>query len=85
MTLNIAKEVAAVGRMTVKDLRSKHIEVFGERTRSGHKDYLVKRIAWRMQATRRWSGVRLETCTMPACASTKPIAPCSSSAADRRG
>ena len=50
MTLNIAKEVAALGRMTVKDLRSKHIEVFGERTRSGHKDYLVKRIAWRMQA-----------------------------------
>jgi len=36
--------------MTVKDLRAKHIEVFGERTRSGHKDYLVKRIAWRMQA-----------------------------------
>ena len=50
MTLNIAKEVAALGRMTVKDLRSKHIEVFGERTRSGHRDYLVKRIAWRMQA-----------------------------------
>jgi len=50
MTLNIAKEVAALGRMTVKNLRSKHIEVFGERTRSGHKDYLDKRIACRMQA-----------------------------------
>jgi len=50
MSVNIAKEVAALSRMTVKDLRSKHIEVFGERTRSGHKDYLVKRIAWRMQA-----------------------------------
>ena len=50
MTVSIAKEVVALGRMTVKELRSKHIEVFGERTRSGHKDYLVKRIAWRMQA-----------------------------------
>ena len=50
MTLNIAKEVAALGRIAVKELRSKHIEVFGERTRSGHKDYLVKRIAWRMHA-----------------------------------
>ena len=50
MGTNIAKEIAALGRMTVKDLRSKHIEVFGERTRAGHKDYLVKRIAWRIQA-----------------------------------
>ena len=35
MTMNIAKEVAALGRMTVKDLREKYVEVFGERTRSG--------------------------------------------------
>ena len=44
------KEIAALKRMTVTQLRQKHIEVFGERTRSGHKAYLVKRIAWRMQA-----------------------------------
>ena len=44
------KEIAALARMTVTELRKKHIEVFGERTRSGHKAYLVKRIAWRMQA-----------------------------------
>ena len=50
MTLNIAKEVAAMGRMTTKQLQDKHIEVFGERTRSSHKQYLIKRIAWRMQA-----------------------------------
>lgn len=50
MTLNIAKEVAALGRMTVSDLRSKHIEAFGEPTRTGNRDYLVKRIAWRLQA-----------------------------------
>ena len=50
MMLNVAKEVAALGRMSVTDLRSKHIEAFGEPTRTGNRDYLVKRIAWRLQA-----------------------------------
>ena len=50
MTLNVGKEIAALKRMTVTELRKKHVEVFGEPTRSGHKDYLVKRIAWRIQA-----------------------------------
>ena len=50
MSVNMAKELAALGRMTVKQLREKHVEVFGEATRSGNKDYLRKRIAWRIQA-----------------------------------
>jgi hypothetical protein len=50
MTLNIAREVAAMGRMTATELRAKHAEVFGEPTKSGNKEYLVKRIVWRMQA-----------------------------------
>lgn len=50
MMLNVAKEVAALGRMTVSELRSKHVEAFGEPTRTGNRDYLVKRIAWRLQA-----------------------------------
>lgn len=50
MATNITQEVTALGRMTVTQLRTKHVEVFGEATRSGHKEYLVKRIAWRMQA-----------------------------------
>jgi hypothetical protein len=48
--LNITREVAALKRMSVKDLRLRYIEVFGEATRSGNKDFLWKRIAWRMQA-----------------------------------
>jgi len=48
--LNIAREVAALKRMTVKELRDRYVEVFGEATRSGNKDWLWKRIAWRMQA-----------------------------------
>jgi hypothetical protein len=50
MTLNIEKEIAAMRQMTVGELREKYAEVFGEATRSRHKDYLIKRIAWRMQA-----------------------------------
>ncbi len=50
MTLNVAKEVAALGRMTVADLQSKHLEAFGEPTRTRNKEYLVKRILWRLQA-----------------------------------
>jgi len=48
--LNIAREVAAFKRMTVKELRGRYVEVFGEATRSGNKDWLWKRIAWRIQA-----------------------------------
>jgi hypothetical protein len=50
MKVNMAKELAALDRLTVTQLRQKHIEVFGEQTRSGNKDWLRKRIAWRMQA-----------------------------------
>ncbi len=48
--LNVAKEVAALERMTVDQLRAKFAEVFGEATNSRHKRWLVKRIIWRMQA-----------------------------------
>jgi hypothetical protein len=48
--LNIAKEVAAMERMTVDQLRAKYAKVFGEQTNGRHKQWLIKRIAWRMQA-----------------------------------
>jgi len=48
--LNVAKEVAALERMTVNQLRAKFAEVFGERTSGRHKEWLIKRIIWRMQA-----------------------------------
>ena len=48
--MNVGKEVAALHAMTVKELRDKHLKVFGEPTRCRHKDYLVRRIAWRMQS-----------------------------------
>jgi hypothetical protein len=49
MDLNVGKELAALRRMSVGDLRSRYAEVFGETTNSRHKDWLVKRIIYRMQ------------------------------------
>jgi hypothetical protein len=50
MQLDIAKEVAALKRMTVKDLRGRYAKAFGEETHANNKPWLVKRIAWRLQA-----------------------------------
>ena len=35
-----------VSAVVMTELRFKHVEVFGVRTLSDHKDYLVKPIAW---------------------------------------
>ena len=50
MALNITKEIAQMERMTVDQLRAKFATVFNEETPGRHKQWLVKRIAWRMQA-----------------------------------
>lgn len=50
MSTNIAKDLAALERMTVGELHNRYAEVFGEQARSRHKQYLVRRIAWRIQA-----------------------------------
>ena len=43
-------DIDALQNMTVGQLRTKHVEVFGEETGSHNKQYLLKRIAWRVQA-----------------------------------
>jgi len=50
MRLNVEREVVALERMTVRELRERYGDVFGETTRSGHKTWLVKRIVWRLQS-----------------------------------
>jgi hypothetical protein len=50
VALNVGQMVSELRRMTVTELRRKYAEVFGEQTRSHHKDYLIRRIAWRVQA-----------------------------------
>jgi hypothetical protein len=50
MNVDVRKELATLERMPVRDLRLRFAEVFGEPTNTRHKDWLVKRIIWRMQA-----------------------------------
>ena len=48
--LNVGQKVSELRRMTVGELRLEYATVFGEQTRSFHKEFLVHRIAWRVQA-----------------------------------
>jgi len=50
MELNVAQELSILKRMTPAELRVKYRETYGEENRSGHKDWLIKRIIWRLQA-----------------------------------
>ncbi len=50
MTPKVAQQVEALRDMTVAELRERYAVVFGEESRSSHKDFLRKRIAWRLQA-----------------------------------
>ena len=43
------KEIDELSRMTVGQLRPKYLQVFGEESRSNHKQFLFRRIAWRIQ------------------------------------
>jgi hypothetical protein len=45
-----ANEVAALARMTIVELRTRFAELFQEPTRANNRTWLVKRIAWRLQA-----------------------------------
>ena len=50
MKTNVKAELAALEHLSPKQLRQKYADVFGEASRSGNKDYLVKRIGWRIQS-----------------------------------
>lgn len=50
MGLNIDKELAQMQRMAVGELQEKFAEVCGEEPRSRNKQWLIKRLAWKLQA-----------------------------------
>ena len=50
MHAELATEIAALPRLRVSELRAKFAAVFGEATPSHNKVWLVKRLAWRLQA-----------------------------------
>ena len=49
MAENIVAQIAALKPMTVGQLREVYVEKFGEQTKSRNKQWLFKRIAWRIQ------------------------------------
>jgi hypothetical protein len=48
--LNVGKEVAALERLAVGELRERYAELFQETTRACNRKWLVRRIIWRMQS-----------------------------------
>jgi hypothetical protein len=46
---NTRRELASLSAMTVGELAEKYRDVFGVPTRTRNKDYLRRRIAWRIQ------------------------------------
>ena len=50
MDATVLKQIEQLRGLTVNGLREKYREIFGEDSRSGNKDYLYRRIAWRLQA-----------------------------------
>jgi hypothetical protein len=50
MPPNLASEIAALGRLSVRELRTRFATVFGAPTQAHNKVWLVKRLAWRLQA-----------------------------------
>jgi hypothetical protein len=52
----IREEIEALRSLTTLQLKEKYREVFGEESRSNHKQFLFRRIAWRIQANA-WGGL----------------------------
>jgi len=50
MTADIATQIRALEDMTVGELKRRWAEVFGEQAPNSHPRYLMKRLAWRIQA-----------------------------------
>jgi hypothetical protein len=46
----LREQIEGLRHMTVGQLKERYREVFGEATSSGHKQFLFRRIAWRIQA-----------------------------------
>ncbi len=50
MILNVGKQLATLQRLSVKELHERYAEAFGEGTNTNNRAWLIKRIAWRLQA-----------------------------------
>ena len=50
MDASVLREIENLRGLSVGGLRERYREVFGEESRSGNKEHLFRRIAWRLQA-----------------------------------
>ena len=50
MDTALRQEIESLQHLPMRELKSKYVEAFGERTRSNNAAFLRKRIAWRLQA-----------------------------------
>ena len=50
MNGRLSEEIAALAKLSGPALRARYAELFGDATRVGNRAWLVRRIAWRLQA-----------------------------------
>jgi Protein of unknown function (DUF2924) len=50
MPSELCDQIQGLRQMTTRQLRGKYRELFGQDSHSNHKDYLFRRVAWRLQA-----------------------------------
>jgi hypothetical protein len=50
MNAELNQHIDALKRLTTAQLQLRYRELFGQMSHSNHKDYLIRRVAWRMQA-----------------------------------
>jgi hypothetical protein len=50
MDITTSQRIEQLRGMTLRQLHEKHLELFGDNTRSHHKQQLYRRLAWRIQA-----------------------------------
>lgn len=50
MNAELEQQIYELRRMTTAQLQQKYREVFGQASHSNHKNYLFRRVAWRVQA-----------------------------------
>jgi hypothetical protein len=50
MEVDMVNQIERLRRVKVRELRDRYKEIFGQESRSNHKEYLFRRIAWRLQA-----------------------------------
>jgi hypothetical protein len=50
MQTSVQQQIAGLHEMTVRELRQRYAEVYGESTRAHSKPHMIRKIAWRIQA-----------------------------------